>query len=78
MIFFLNKNTDFCWEIAKIFKSWRVRTPSSALRGRHIPDDRLQEQDEKIQMLTDKLDLFENNIRLQDIRINAFIPLLLC
>jgi hypothetical protein len=27
MIFFLNKNTDFCWEIAKIFKIWGVRTP---------------------------------------------------
>ena len=22
MIFFLNKNTDFCWEKAKIFKTW--------------------------------------------------------
>ena len=29
---FLNKNTDFCWEIAKIFKSWGC-TPC----GRHIP-----------------------------------------
>ncbi len=29
MIFFLNKNTDFCWEISKIFKSWGVRTPWS-------------------------------------------------
>jgi hypothetical protein len=27
MIFFLNKNTDFCWEKAKIFKRWGVRTP---------------------------------------------------
>jgi hypothetical protein len=23
---FLNKNKEFCWEIAKIFKSWGVRT----------------------------------------------------
>ena len=27
MIFFLNKNTDFCWEKAKIFKGWGVRIP---------------------------------------------------
>jgi len=27
MIFFLNKNTDFCWEIAKIFKSWGGAPP---------------------------------------------------
>jgi hypothetical protein len=26
MIFFLNKNTNFCWEITKIFESWGVRT----------------------------------------------------
>ena len=39
MIFFLNKNTDFCWEKVKIFKSWGVRTPSPPprSRGRHIP-----------------------------------------
>jgi hypothetical protein len=36
MIFFLNKNTDFCWEKAKIFKRWGGAHPP-APRGRHIP-----------------------------------------
>jgi hypothetical protein len=35
MIFFLNKNTDFCWKIAKIFKSCGCASPVP--RGRHIP-----------------------------------------
>ncbi len=35
MIFFLNKNTDFCWKIAKICKSCGCASPVP--HGRHIP-----------------------------------------
>jgi hypothetical protein len=35
-------------------------------------DEHLKKQGEKIQTLTDKIDLFEKNICLQDIKINSY------
>jgi hypothetical protein len=48
MIFFLNKNTDFCWEIVKIIKSWGGAHPP-APRVRHIPDSTIKSNKVNIQ-----------------------------